>query len=109
VENDGIKNLQDIKIKALDNKNGEKGHIKARTKENGKVFIVWTETDPQGQGTGSLLYKALESIFPSGTIIHFKEIANNSQKARDFWAKMGFLLKPFDGEQKAEYYWKIVP
>lgn len=98
-----IKNTEYIKIQALDKNHQEKGNMTANVKENGRVFIVWTEAIPEGEGTGSLLYKALESLFEPGTVIYFKE-----NKKPLFWLKMRFMLKPFDGEEKAEYYWKRV-
>jgi hypothetical protein len=99
-----IKNKEYIKIKALNKNHQEKGNITANVKEDGTVFIVWTEAIPGGEGTGSLLYKALESLFDPGTVIYFKE-----NKEPLFWLKMRFMLKPFDGEEKAQYYWKRVP
>lgn len=98
-----IKNTEYIKIQALDKNHQEKGNIVANVKEDGRVFIVWTEASPKGEGTGSLLYKALENLFSPGTIIYFKE-----NKEPLFWLKMRFSKKPFEGEEEAKYYWKIV-
>ncbi|MEG4456794.1 hypothetical protein [Microcoleus sp. N9_A1] len=102
-DNSQIKNKENIRIEALDKNSQQKGRITATFKENGTVFIVWTEAIPTGEGTGSLLYKALENLFSPGTVIYFKE-----NKEPLFWLKMRFMLKPFDGEEEAKYYWKRV-
>lgn len=76
--------------------------------ENG-VFINSIRTSPKRKGIASLLYKAFQSLFDTGTIFYFENIENNSHEARLFWLKMGFVKKPLDGEVEAKYYWKRVP